>query len=224
MSTPLVGVTAFPGSTCQEDVAHVLGEVLGFRVQWLWHTDASCCDHLDALVIPGGFTFGDYLRAGALAARSPVMEAVTRFAHGGGPVLGICNGFQILLESGLLPGALTTNLCGQFIHRTQPLVCTSTRSFWTRHLTPGQPLTLEVAHKHGRFIAPQGLLEDLQAGGQVTLVYPEAENPNGSMGAVAGVCNQAGNVMGLMPHPERACEPVLGGSSGLLILGAIGQG
>jgi len=221
------GVVVFPGSNCDRDCVHVLRTVLGQEVDEVWHEEHSL-DGLDAVVLPGGFAYGDYLRAGAVAARAPVMVALQQFARRGGPVLGICNGFQVLLEAGLLPGAMLRNQGARFRCRPVTIRVASVRTPFTRSLREGQVLRLPIAHGEGNYFAPGPLLADIEAGGQVVFHYcdeagrvvPEA-NPNGSLHNIAGVCNAAGNVVGLMPHPERAAESVLGSEDGRLLFGSV---
>ena len=223
-----VGVVVFPGSNCDHDTYHVLKHVLGQDARFVWHKDADLGGGLDAVVLPGGFSYGDYLRTGAIARFSPVMRAVTEFAGRGGPVLGICNGFQILQEAGLLPGAMLRNRGVKFL--SQPVHVRVERSDTpaTAGLTPGTVLTMPIAHGDGRFTADDATLDRLEGEGRVVFRYAardgrleEAANPNGSARAIAGVCNEARNVVGLMPHPERASEPVLGSADGRRILEAL---
>ncbi len=215
-----VGVVVFPGSNCDRDCVHVLRTVLGQDVDELWSGDAAV-PGVDALILPGGFAYGDYLRAGAVAATAPIMPAVRAFADGGGPVLGICNGFQVLLEAGLLPGAMLRNRTLQFRCTTVHLRVESTRTPFTRTLREGQVLRMPIAHGEGNYYAPPALLTHLDEAGQVVFRYCDADgklndeaNPNGSVGHIAGVCNAAGSVVGLMPHPERASEALLGSTDG----------
>lgn len=214
------GVVVFPGSNCDLDTIHVLDSVLGQQVAAVWHeeTDLSA---LDALVLPGGFAHGDYLRAGAVARFSPVMDAAREFAAAGKPVLGICNGFQVLLEAGFLPGAMRRNNSQNFVCDWTYLRVEHTNSPFLREYTAGEVLRIPVAHGEGNYFAEPDVLAEMERNGQVLLRYctasgelaPEA-NPNGSVGNVAGICNTAGNVMGLMPHPERASEGILGSADG----------
>jgi len=217
------GVVVFPASNCDRDCVHALRTVLGHDVEEVWHEEGSL-DGVDAVVLPGGFAYGDYLRAGAVAARAPVMTAVRAFAHAGGPVLGICNGFQILLEAGLLPGAMLRNNVPRFRCTTVHVRVESTQTPFTRSLRDGQVLRMPIAHGEGNYFAPGPMLAAIEEAGQVVFRYcdargrvlPEA-NPNGSIRNVAGVCNPAGNVVGLMPHPERASEELLGSGDGRLL-------
>jgi phosphoribosylformylglycinamidine synthase len=206
------GVVTFPGSNDDRDTLYGLGDVLGQRVLALWHAteDIGGCD---AIVLPGGFSYGDYLRAGALARFSPIMRAVTRFAREGGPVLGICNGFQILCEAGLLPGALVRNRDLRFICRTVPLAVENTTSAFTCAYRPGQILEIPIKHGEGRYVADATTLAMLAESGRVVLRYAGGA-PNGSTAEIAGIANQAGNVVGLMPHPEHAVDAALGRTDG----------
>lgn len=209
-----VGVLVFPGSNCEHDVAQALTD-LGGRARLVWHEEEDLSG-LAGLVVPGGFAHGDYLRPGAIARFSPVMEAVAAFAESGGPVVGICNGFQVLTEAGLLPGALRPNEGLRFVCETVECEVVSTASVLTGRAVPGQRLRLPINHYEGNFTCRPGELEALEAAGQVVLRY--RVNPNGSMGAVAGVANRAGNVVGLMPHPERASDLLLGSEDGNVLL------
>lgn len=221
------GVVVFPGSNCDEDMFHVLGNVLGAEVHSLWHKDTSLADLTleDCIVLPGGFSYGDYLRAGAIARYSPIMQSVINFANDGGKVWGICNGFQILCESGLLPGALVRNQDQKFISKNIHLRVETTDSPLT-HLTHlGQVLKMPIAHAEGRYIpGPEGL-EDLRENDQILFRYCTSEgvtySENGSTDAIAGICNKGRNVFGMMPHPERASEPALGNTDGLLLFQSI---
>ena len=206
-----VGVVVFPGANCDRDVGWALAGCLGWRVTFLWHQDTAL-PKLDALILPGGFSYGDYLRCGAIASSAPLLRAVADFAATGAPVLGICNGFQVLTEAGLLPGGLIRNRGLHFICRDQRLQVTSGRCPWLRHFTPGSSLTLPIAHGEGCYhIDPPGLRQ-LEDNHQIALRY--LDNPNGSVDRIAGVSNKAGNILGLMPHPERACDHTTGGTDG----------
>jgi phosphoribosylformylglycinamidine synthase subunit PurQ / glutaminase len=209
-----VGVVVFPGTNCELDVVHAVG-CLGGRAEVLWHGDRRLGD-VDAVVLPGGFAHGDYLRTGAIARFSPIMDAVTRFAHDGGPVIGICNGFQVLTEAGLLPGALQRNAGLKFVCRTVAVRVESTSSALTRGIAAGAVLRLPVNHGEGNYVCDAATLDQLRAEGRVVLRY--VDNPNGSLDDIAGVTNEAGNVVGLMPHPERAVEAVLGSEDGAPLL------
>jgi len=223
------GVVIFPGSNCDHDVYHVLKHVLRQDVGFLWHQDTSLGD-TDLVVLPGGFSYGDYLRGGSLAALSPLMDAVRRHAEAGGLVLGICNGFQVLLETGLLPGAMRRNQNLRFICQDVHLRVERDDLPFTRGYRRGQVLRMPIAHAEGNYEDSEANLDALEAAGQVVFRYvspegapDEAWNPNGSARAIAGITNQEGNVLGMMPHPERSCEAILGGTDGLaLFAGAIG--
>jgi phosphoribosylformylglycinamidine synthase len=217
------GVIVFPGSNCDADAFHAVGDVLGSPVEYVWHQRPSL-DSYDCLILPGGFTYGDYLRAGAIARFAPVMGAVERFAAAGGLVLGICNGFQILCEAGLLPGALLRNDCLQFRCAWTDLRVENGSTPFTSAYRPGQVIRMPIAHGEGRYYADEATLARLERDGRVVFRYcrpdgtvaPEG-NPNGSLNSIAGICNERGNVLGLMPHPERCCEAALGGVDGLLL-------
>jgi len=206
------GVVQFPGSCDERDALAAAGLVGEARM--LWHADDDL-DGVDAVVVPGGFSYGDYLRAGALARFSRLMEALAAFAQQGGPVLGICNGFQVLCEAGLLPGALLTNEDIRFVCRQVEVVVESNRSPFTAGLEPGERLSIPVKHQQGRFFAPDDMLDELESRGQVALRYAAGHNPNGSVRDIAGVTNEAGNVLGLMPHPEHAADELTGSVDGL---------
>jgi phosphoribosylformylglycinamidine synthase len=222
-----VGVVVFPGSNCDHDAYHAIKHVCGHAARFVWHKDADLSG-LDAVVLPGGFSYGDYLRTGAIARFSPVMRAVSAFAERGGPVLGICNGFQILQEAGLLPGAMLRNRSVKFLSRPVHIRVERDDTIATAGLRAGEVLKMPIAHGEGNFYLPDEELDRLEAAGQVVFRYvdaagqltPEA-NVNGSCRAIAGVCNAARNVVGLMPHPERAAEPELGSADGRRILEAL---
>ena len=216
-------VLQFPGSNCDQDVIHVLRNVLGHSARLLWNKESSL-GAVDAVVVPGGFSYGDYLRTGAIARFSPVMEAVRGFAANGGLVLGICNGFQILCESGLLPGALIRNRSLQFRCEHTFLKTATADSPFTNRIAADKVMRLPIAHGEGCYFADEDTLAALKAKNQVLWRYvsaqgepTEAANPNGSLDNIAGICNEARNVAGLMPHPERASEPILGCADGRLI-------
>jgi phosphoribosylformylglycinamidine synthase subunit PurQ / glutaminase len=209
------GVVQFPGSCDERDALQACGRAGEARL--LWHGDGDL-GGVDAVVIPGGFSYGDYLRAGAIARFSPVMEAVGEFAAQGGPVLGICNGFQVLCEAGLLPGALLVNEGIRFVSRQVELVVESDRSAFTAGMQPGERLSIPVKHGEGRYFAPDELLDELEARGQIALRYAPGQNPNGSVRDIAAVSNEAGNVFGLMPHPEHAVDALTGSADGLRLL------
>jgi phosphoribosylformylglycinamidine synthase len=220
-----IAVVRFPGSNCDDDALHVLHRVCGQNAKFAWHKDTSIGD-AEAVVIPGGFSYGDYLRAGAMAAHSPVMAAVKRFADKGGPVLAICNGFQIACEAGLLDGALARNASLHFECRDVFLVVEGRPTPWTRAIPAGRLLKMPIAHAEGRFVHPD--IQKLEAEGRVMFRYvdagggqTEAANPNGSTNNIAGICNAKGNVVGLMPHPERAAEDVLGSADGKMLFDSL---
>ena len=208
------GVLQFPGS-CDERDALLACERAG-EARMVWHEETDLAG-IDAVIVPGGFSYGDYLRAGAIARFSPAMGAVAEFAAAGGPVLGICNGFQVLCEAGLLPGALLPNESVRFLCRQVDLVVESADTVFTRECEKGERLSIPVKHMSGRYFAPDDLLDGLEASGQVVLRYAPGQNPNGSVRDVAGVINEAGNVMGLMPHPEHAVDPLTGSDDGLAL-------
>ena len=222
-----IAIVRFPGSNCDTDTLWAFGDVLGAEVRSLAHT-ATDLSGIDAVVVPGGFSYGDYLRSGALAARSPVMTAVRAFAQRGGPVLGICNGFQVLTESDLLPGALARNESLHFICHDVHVRVERAAAPFTQRCLRGDVLRLPVAHHDGRYVADDELLRRLEGEGRIALRYVTADgrrdpsaNPNGSAGDVAGVVNERGNVLGMMPHPERAADPLVGGDDGIAILGSL---
>jgi phosphoribosylformylglycinamidine synthase subunit PurQ / glutaminase len=202
----MLGVIQFPGSCDERDALRACERVGEARMVWHEETDL---DGIDGVVVPGGFSYGDYLRAGAIARFSPAMEAVARFADAGGPVLGICNGFQVLCEAGMLPGALLPNTGLRFICRQVSILAEGTDSPFAAELERGQALSIPAKHMTGRFFAPDDELDALEAAGQVAFRYAPGENPNGSVRDIAGVTNEAGNVLGLMPHPEHAVDPAL---------------
>jgi len=206
------GVVRFPG-TCDEVDAQLAAGRVGDAVI-LWHADHDL-QGVDAVIVPGGFSYGDHLRVGAIARFAPMMESVAAFARDGGPVLGICNGFQILCEAGLLPGALLPNVSLRFICRQVDLVVSNPDTAFTRACPPGARLSIPVKHTTGRYHAPDATLDAMEAGGQVLLRYAPGQNPNGSERDIAGVINAAGNVCGLMPHPEHAVDPLTGSTDGL---------
>lgn len=214
-----VGIVVFPGSNCEHDVAEAVTS-LGAQAELLWHSDPTISD-VDAVVVPGGFAHGDYLRPGAIARFSPVMDAVGTFAMQGGPVVGICNGFQILTEAGMLPGALQKNAGLKFVCQPAELVVVSNRSALTRAADVGQRLVVPINHFEGNYTCSPETLAGLKANDQIVLTY--AENPNGSMADIAGVSNLEGNVVGLMPHPERAAHALLGSTDGAVLLQSLLQ-
>ena len=221
-----VAVLVFPGSNCEQDVLAAFG-CLGVRAEYVWH-HATDLGGFDAVVLPGGFSYGDYLRTGAIAAFSPVMDAVRSFAAAGGPVLGICNGFQILCEAGLLPGALRFNQGLKFICRTVHLRAETVRSPFTGQAHPSQVLAIPINHFQGNYYCPDDVLAELADEERIAFRYcapdgtvGDATNPNGSVSAIAGVLNEGRNVLGMMPHPERAVDPAVGGTDGRVILGSL---
>ena len=216
-------VLQFPASNCDQDALHVVRNVLGQSGRFVWHKENSLAG-MDAVIIPGGFSYGDYLRTGAIARFSPIMQAVREFAAKGGPVLGVCNGFQILCEAGLLPGALIRNRSLQFRCEHVFLKTATPESPFTRRIPSGQLLCVPIAHGEGCYFADEATLAKLKAGNQVLWRYVNAQgepvetaNPNGSLDNIAGICNEARNVAGLMPHPERASEAILGHAEGRLV-------
>jgi phosphoribosylformylglycinamidine synthase subunit PurQ / glutaminase len=217
------GVVVFPGTWSDCDFHYVLGEVLQQPVKYVWHRDRNLAE-FDCIVLPGGFSYGDYLRAGAIAGRSPVVEALPEFISRGGFVLGSCNGFQILCEAGLLPGALMRNECLQYRCQSTYLVVENTETPFTRGMRPGQVLKMPISHGEGKYHAAPDLLQVLNKQNQIVLRYctedglvTKAANPNGSLENIAGIVNDEGTVLGLMPHPERAAEAAMGGTDGLII-------
>lgn len=221
------GVIVFPGSNCDHDAYHALAHVMNANARFLWHKDTDLSG-IDFLLVPGGFSYGDYLRSGAIARFSPIMQEVTRFALKGRPVLGICNGFQILLEAGLLPGAMLHNEKLRFVCKQTYLRCETTDTLFTQSLKPKQVLQVPVAHGEGNYFTDQDTLKQLQDNDQIVFRYCDAEgntnkeaNFNGSIDNIAGICNKQRNVMGLMPHPERAVEKKLGSEDGKLIFESI---
>ena len=215
---PKIAVVVFPGSNDDRDAAWALG-ALGAEAQLVWHAEHELPPQTGAVVLPGGFSYGDYLRCGAIARFAPVLDAVRAFAAEGGPVLGICNGFQILCEAGLLPGVLRRNRELEFVCRDVRIRVERDDTPFTSRCTPGQELTIPVKHGEGSWYASEELYDELDAAGQLVLRY--AEDCNGSVGDVAGVCNAERNVLGLMPHPEHAVDPLLGPSDGGLLLAAL---
>lgn len=214
------GVVVFPGSNCDHDAYHVVSKHVGQPVDFIWHRQTDLSDY-DAVIVPGGFSYGDYLRAGALARFSPVMRSVTQFAANGGFVFGICNGFQILCESGLLPGALRRNAGLNFICRHVNLKVDNGNTPFTSDVDPERVLSIPIAHAEGNYTCDDETYASLEENGQIVFRYCDANgeltdesNPNGSRSNIAGICNLDRNVMGMMPHPERACEELLGSNDG----------
>jgi phosphoribosylformylglycinamidine synthase I len=209
------GVVVFPGSNCDHDACYAVSHNLGHQAEFIWH-DSTSLGKADAVILPGGFSYGDYLRCGAIAKFSPVMAAVKKFAQEGGLVLGICNGFQILVESGLLPGALLRNRNLRFVCRPVTIRVENTNTPFTCAAAPGQLIKAPVAHREGCYFADQRTLDALEAEDRVVFRY--LDNPNGSLRDIAGICSEGRNVMGLMPHPERASDPLLGSTDGRVVL------
>ena len=221
------GVVIFPGSNCDEDMIYVLETVMGQQVERLWHKDHDL-KGCEFIVLPGGFSYGDYLRSGAIARFSPIMEQVIAFSKKGGYVLGVCNGFQVLCEAGLLPGALLHNTNHKFICKNIHLVADNPNTMLTRTIEPDRVLKIPIAHGEGRYYLPKEELDAITNNGQVLFRYCNEEgrvtpesNPNGSVGNIAGVCNSTKNVFGMMPHPERASDEALGNTDGRLIFESI---
>jgi len=212
------GILQFPGSNCDQDAYHVCANVFGQSARYIWHKESALGD-VDCVVVPGGFSYGDYLRTGAIARFSPAMQAVAKHAQAGGLVIGICNGFQILCEAHLLPGALIRNKRLQFICDWVRLRVESTGSPFTNACQPGQVLRIPIAHGEGCYFAEPAVIKELQREDRILLRY--VDNPNGSVDNIAGICNAGRNVFGLMPHPERASEAVLGSEDGRLIFESI---
>ncbi len=222
-----VGVVVFPGSNCDQDLIYVFQKILGQQVVPLWHKDHDL-QQVDFVALPGGFSYGDYLRSGAIARFSPIMQEVIAFANRGGYVMGICNGFQILTEAGLLPGVLLHNTSRKFICKNIYLKAVTQNSLITSKITPDRVLKIPIAHGEGNFYAPADEMKKLHDNDQVLFKYCEehgeitaASNPNGSLANIAGVCNLNRNVFGMMPHPERAADPILGNEDGLILFESI---
>jgi len=227
------GVVQFPGSNCDDDACYAIGSVIGEPVELIWHQSEQL-GGCDAIIVPGGFSYGDYLRTGAIARFSPVMKALSRFARSGGLVLGVCNGFQILLEAGLLPGAMLRNQRLRFLCRQVHIRVETTDTPFTCAARPGQILKMPIAHMEGNYFCDAATLAELERNKQIVFRYVHPDggdagpddfeaNPNGSLAAIAGICNRERNVAGLMPHPERAVESSLGSSDGLVILRSMVQ-
>jgi phosphoribosylformylglycinamidine synthase I len=221
------GVVQFPGSNCDQDCIHVINHVLRQQAFYLWHKDRDLKE-ADCIIVPGGFSYGDYLRCGAIARFSPMMEEVKRFANKGGPVIGICNGFQILLEAGLLPGAMQKNRSLKFRCETVHLLVEQTKSPFTVNARKGQILKIPIAHGEGNYFVDSTTLKELNQNGQIVFRYCDAKgnvsdeaNPNGALENIAGITNKQGNVLGMMPHPERASESILGSEDGKIIFESV---
>ena len=221
------GIVTFPGSNCDYDAFQAVTDILGEEATYLWHKDHDL-QGSDVIILPGGFSYGDYLRAGAIARFSPIMQEVISHAKSGAPVLGICNGFQIACEAGLLPGALMRNSHLQFVSAEVRIRVENADTMFTNLYEQGEVLRIPIAHGDGRYVAPAGILEELEAEGRVIFRYADAggnisadANPNGSERNIAGIINDGGNVLGMMPHPERACSPLLGSTDGVRLLESI---
>jgi phosphoribosylformylglycinamidine synthase len=218
-------VVVFPGSNCDHDAMFAVKNVLGEPdTSFVWHKEESIGKDVDLVILPGGFSYGDYLRTGAIARFSPVMKDVIRFANGGGTVLGICNGFQVLCESGLLPGVLIRNESLKFVCKEVFLKVENDQTRFTTELHSGQTIRIPIAHGEGNYIAEPDVIAELEANNQIVFRYSDADgnvtrsvNPNGALNNIAGIVNKEGNVLGMMPHPERACESILGSADGLAI-------
>jgi len=222
-----VGVVVFPGSNCDYDVYHVVKKVLNLNAEYIWHKDTSIRDY-DAIVLPGGFSYGDNLRAGAIARFSPVMQEVVKHAEAGKPLIGICNGFQVLVEAGLLPGALITNTDLKFHCDDVYLKVANNDTIFTKDYNEGQVIKMPIAHYTGNYFATENVFKELQDNDSVVFQYCDVDgnvnnkaNPNGSVYNIAGIMNKGKNVLGMMPHPERACEPLLGSDEGLGVFTSI---
>ncbi len=217
------GVVVFPGSNCDHDAYYSLKKVLGYDVTFLWHKETSL-QNCDVIILPGGFSYGDYLRTGAIARFSPIMSSVIEFANSGGYLIGICNGFQILLEAGLLPGVMLKNKSLQFVCKDVYLSTQNYSTVFTKEIPDKEVLKFPVAHGEGNYFADEDTLKDLVKNNRIVFKYTsssgkvnEENNPNGSIKNIAGIINEKGNVLGMMPHPERSCNPVLGKTDGVLI-------
>lgn len=220
---PTIGILVFPGSNCDHDAYHALANVLEMPVEMIWHKESDL-KNTDLVFIPGGFSYGDYLRSGAIARFSPIMDSVINFANNGGPVLGVCNGFQILLEAGLLPGAMLHNQDLRFVCKTSHIRTENNNTLFTNQLSQGQVLELPVAHGEGNYFIDNDGLKELQDNDQIIFRYSDVNgnltddsNFNGSVDHIAGICNRKGNVLGMMPHPERAVESLVSNQDGLSI-------
>jgi phosphoribosylformylglycinamidine synthase len=213
------GIVVFPGSNCDRDCYNVPANVLGQETVYLWHKDANL-KGVDCIILPGGFSYGDYLRCGAIARQSPIMKSVIDFANKGGFVIGICNGFQVLTETGLLPGVLMKNESLKFICRTVQLKVENTRTPWTKKYKEGEVIDMPIAHGDGAYFCDEVTLKRLKVNNQIVFRY-HGGNPNGAMDNIAGIMNEKGNVLGMMPHPERISEKILGGTDGLRVFQAI---
>lgn len=226
-SVPSAAVIVFPGSNCDHDTLYALETIVGIKAHFVWHKDETVGD-VDVVVLPGGFSYGDYLRSGAIAKFSPIMKDVIRFANDGGIVMGICNGFQVLCEAGLLPGALVRNKNVQFICKNVRIRVERSDTIFTRRCTVGEILTIPIAHGEGNYIIDPEGLEELEKNQQIVFRYSDEQgniteecNPNGSLHNIAGIVSKEGNVLGMMPHPERAMEPLLGRTNGKKIFQSV---
>ncbi len=212
-------VLVFPGSNCDIDMYHAIKDELGEEVEYVWHTENSL-EGFDGALVPGGFSYGDYLRCGAMANQSNVMKALKEFAAAGKPVLGVCNGFQILTEAGLLPGALLRNKNLKFMCRTVQLKVQNNETLFTNNYESGEVINIPIAHGEGNYYCDEETLAELKVNNQIVFTY-EGENPNGSLEDIAGIVNKEGNVLGMMPHPERAANEIVGGADGLKLFKSI---
>ncbi|MFZ1573469.1 MAG: phosphoribosylformylglycinamidine synthase subunit PurQ [Candidatus Kapaibacterium sp.] len=222
-----IGVLVFPGSNCDHDAYYSIKHVIGVNTEFLFHKEHDL-KGVDAVIVPGGFSYGDYLRCGAIARFSPIMEEVVKFANSGGPVMGICNGFQILCEAGLLPGGLLRNTNTKFISKYVNLLVSNNKTIFTSKLVQNQILSIPIAHGEGNYYADENLVKTLQDNNQIVFQYcdingnlTEESNPNGSVHNIAGIVNKNGNVLGMMPHPERACDLMLGSTDGIAIFSSL---
>jgi len=227
MKNPKFGIVVFPGSNCDHDAFYSLSKVLGYETTFIWHKDTDLKDS-DVIILPGGFSYGDYLRSGAIARFSPIMDSVISFANKGGYVIGICNGFQILVEAGMLPGILLKNISLQFVCKDVYLSIENNDCNFTRGIEEEKILKIPIAHGDGNYFADEDTLKKLEDNNQVVFRYTHPDgtisdnyNPNGSANDIAGIINKEGNVMGMMPHPERSCDPVLSKTDGSLIFKAL---
>ena len=227
MSKLKFGVVVFPGSNCDHDAHYVAGTLLGHDARFIWHKEGSLGD-VDVVILPGGFSYGDYLRCGAIARFSPVMKDVVRFANNGGIVMGICNGFQILTEAGLLPGVLLRNASLKFVCKYVHLRVENAETRFSSKCQPGEVLEIPIAHGDGNYFVDAGTLQKLEENRQIVFRYcgpggqvTDAANPNGAISNIAGIVNETGNVLGMMPHPERASDPVLGHTDGRKIFDSL---
>lgn len=218
MSSVKVGIVVFPGSNCDHDAYYAFKELLQCDTKFLWHKEGSIGDS-DIVILPGGFSYGDYLRAGAIARFSPIMQDVVRFASKGGVVIGICNGFQILCEAGLLPGTLLRNQNMKFVCKSVPLIIENNKTIFTAYYDIKETINIPIAHGEGNYFCDDDTLTELLANNQIVFRYKE--NPNGSINDIAGIQNSSRNVLGMMPHPERACEKILGTNDGLRLLKSV---